>query len=105
MPRTTMRVLTSPDGVQWVVEVPKETIGASNAMIIFHHPNGRTARRDRYAWLTVDSPVARDVTARLDPGEVLDSLDDEQLARLFRRSMLISAADSPLVPPVTHRGV
>ena len=104
MPRITMRSFTSPDGVRWGVEVPKATIGASNAMIVFHHPDGRTARRDRYAWVTVDSPVARDVTARLDPGAVLDSLDDQQLARLFRRSMLISAADSPLAPPVTHLG-
>ena len=104
MPRTVMRTFTSPDGLRWAVEVPRETIGASNAMVIFHHPNGRTARRDRYAWLTVDGPAARDVTARLVPREVLESLDDQQLARLFRRSMLISAADSPLVPPVTHSG-
>ncbi len=104
MARITMRTFTSPDGVRWGVEVPTETIGGSNAMIVFHHPNGRTARRDRYAWLTVDSPVARDVTARLDPRAVLDSLDDQQLARLFRRSMLISAADSPLHPPITHAG-
>ena len=104
MPRIKFRPFSSPDGVRWGVEVPKETIGASNAMVVFHHPNGRTARRDRYAWVTVDSPEARDVTARLDPREVLDSLDDQQLARLFRRSMLISAADSPLAPPVTHSG-
>ena len=104
MPRIPMRAFTSPDGIPWGVEVPKETIGASNAMVVFHHPNGRTARRDRYAWVTVDSPAARDVTARLDPRTVLDSLDDVQLARLFRRSMLISAADSPLHPPITHAG-
>ena len=99
-----MRAFTSPDGVHWGVEVPQETIGASNAMVVFHHPNGRTSRQDRYAWVTVDSVAARDVTARLDPREVLDSLADEHLARLFRRSMLISAADSPLHPPITHAG-
>ena len=104
MPRITMRAFTSPDGVRWGVEVPKETVGASNAMVVFHHPNGRTARGDRYAWVLVDSQVARDVTARLDPGKVLDSLDDAQLARSFRRSMFISAGDTPLHPPITHAG-
>ncbi len=100
-----MRPFTAPDGVRWGIDVPQEGVSASHAMIVFHHPGSRTARLDRYAWLTVDGPVARDVTARLDPRAVLDSLDDQQLARLFRRSMLISAADSPLHPPVTHSGV
>jgi hypothetical protein len=95
-----MRVFESSDGVRWGVEV--RVPGASNAMIVFHHPNGRTARLDRYAWYNANRPEAKDVTGHLDPGDVLDSLTDADLARLFRRSMLISAADNPLNVPVTH---
>ena len=76
--------------------------GASNAMVIFHHPDGRTARKNRYAWYVADTPEARSVTARLDAEAVQQAITDEQLARLFRRSMLISAADNPLGVPVTH---
>jgi hypothetical protein len=92
----------SPDGIRWGVEVALP--GSSNAMVIFHHPDGRTARKDRYNWYIADTPEARNVTARLRPEAVLDSLTEPQLALLFRRSMLISAADSPLSPPVTHSG-
>lgn len=95
-----MRVFQSPEGVRWAVEVAVP--GFSNAMVIFHHPDGRTARMDRYNWYYAHSPEAKNVTARLDPQRVLDSITDEQLAVLFRRSMLISAADNPLSVPVTH---
>jgi hypothetical protein len=73
-------------------------------MIVFRHPNGRTSRLDRYAWRTIDSPDAKDVTARLDTDEILERLTDDDLARHFRRSMRISAADDPLGTPVTHAG-
>ncbi|MDQ3698816.1 MAG: hypothetical protein M3373_12465 [Gemmatimonadota bacterium] len=73
-------------------------------MLVFHHPNGRTARLDRYAWYNASGPEARDVTARLDTGAVLRSLSDADLANFFRRSMLISAGDTPLDAPVTHAG-
>lgn len=64
--------------------------GASNAMIVFHHPAGKTARNDRYAWLNWSGPEARSVTSRVSPQKVLDKLNDENLAGLFRRSYPIS---------------
>ncbi len=99
------RVFQSPDGVSWRVEVPEMLTGASNAVVLFHHPDGRTTRKDRYAWYIADTPEARSVTARLDARAVLDAITEEQLARLFRRSMLISAADNPLGIPVAHPAV
>lgn len=98
-----MRTFQSPDGVVWTVEV--RSPGSSNAMVVFHHPDGRTARRDRYNWYLARAPEARNVTGRLDPEKVERSLGDEELALLFRRSMLISAADNPLNIPVTNFAV
>jgi hypothetical protein len=43
------------------------------------------------------SPEARSVTSRLTPAKILDALTDDDLARLFRRSMKISRPD-PLIP-------
>ena len=97
-----MRTFQSTDGVRWRVDV--KLPGASNAMVVFRHPNGRTSRLDRYAWKNVDGPEARNVTARLDPKEVLGRLSDDDIALLFRRSMRIAAADNPLGVPVTHTG-
>jgi hypothetical protein len=97
-----MRTYQTADGVTWGVEVLLPS--ASHAMIVFRHPNGRTSRLDRYAWRTIESPEARDVTARLDPDEILERLTEDDLARHFRRSMRISAADNPLGIPVTHAG-
>jgi hypothetical protein len=68
------------------VQVP----GASNAMIVFHHPGGKTARLDRYAWDIWSGPESRSVTSRVAPEKVMDSLTDEKLALLFRRSMPVS---------------
>jgi hypothetical protein len=102
--RNTPRAFESPDGARWDVEVPATLAGASNAMVIFHHPNGATARLDRYAWYLADSPEARSVTGHLDADAVLKGISDEELALLFRRSMLISAADNPLNIPITHAG-
>lgn len=95
-----MRVFQSVDGVRWGVEV--QSPSASNAMVVFHHPNGRTARLDRYAWAQVNRPEALNVTARLEPAVVLDSLTDRELARLFRRSMRISASSTPLAVSGAH---
>ena len=97
-----MRIFEAADGARWTVEVALP--GSSNAMVIFHHPDGRTARKDRYNWYYSNSPESKNVTARLDEKRVLESITDEQLALLFRRSMLISAADNPLNAPVTHAG-
>jgi hypothetical protein len=95
-----MRVFESSDGIRWGVEVILP--GASNALVVFHHPDGGTARLDRYAHYNADRPEARDVTARLSAAKVLESLSDGDLRRLFRRSMRISAADNPLNVPITH---
>jgi hypothetical protein len=90
-----MRTWRSPDGITWVVDVTLP--GSSNAMVVFRHPDGATARLDRYNWFLSNSPEARSVTSRLTPRKILDSLSDEDLARLFRRSMKISRPD-PLIP-------
>lgn len=97
-----MRAFQSADGVRWRVDV--RLPGASNAMVVFRHPNGRTSRLDRYAWANIDGPEAKDVTARVKPDEVLERLSESDLALLFRRSMRIAAADNPLGTPVTHTG-
>src|SRR5205807_5651139 len=83
-----MKSYHSPDGTAWGVEVALP--GASNAMVIFRHPDGRTSRRDRYNWFISTSPEARSVTSRLSPERVLDQLDDAKLTLLFRRSMPVS---------------
>lgn len=83
-----MKPFQSPDGTAWGVEVQNPSF--SNAIVVFHHPNGRTARLDRYAWHHDSGPNANDVTARLDTGALLDKLSDGDLARLFRRSMPIN---------------
>jgi len=88
------RTWASPDGITWRIEVSNP--GSSNAIVRFRHPSGRSSRLDRYNWFISQGPEARSVTSRLSPGKVLDSLDDAELARLFRRSMSISRPDSLL---------
>jgi hypothetical protein len=83
-----VRTFNSPDGVRWAVEA--RAPGASNAMIVFHHPAGSPARKDRYAWVNWHGPEARNVTARLDGKTVLGALDDAALAVLFRQSLPVS---------------
>lgn len=77
-----------PDGTSWGVEV--QSPSSSSALVVFHHPNGRTARLDRYSWYQEDGAIANDVTARLNPNELLGRLGDDQLRLLFRRSMPIN---------------
>ena len=86
----TLKEFRSPDGTPWRVGV--QAPGASNAMVVFYHPDGRTSRRDRYAWHITSAAEARDVTARLTPADVLKALTDRDLALLYRRSMPISTA-------------
>jgi hypothetical protein len=86
-----MRAFTSPDGVHWGVEA--RAPGASNVMVVFHYPDKSSARRTRYAWLNWEGAEARNVTARLEEKKIIDSLDEEDIARLFRRSMPIAAVD------------
>jgi hypothetical protein len=59
-------------------------------MIVFHHPGGKTARFDRYAWDIWTGPESRSVTSRVSAEKVMQSMTDEKLALLFRRSMLVS---------------
>jgi len=90
-----MRTWRSPDGITWVVDV--DLAGSSNAMVIFRHPGDTNGRLDRYNWFISSGPEARSVTSRLSKEKVLESLSDEQVAKLFRRSMKISRPD-PLIP-------
>jgi hypothetical protein len=83
------RSYTAPDGTNWLVQVTLP--GATNAMIVFEHPDGATSRRDRYNWVNIAGPNARNVTSRADATEVLRALTDAQIALLFRRSMPISS--------------
>lgn len=94
-----MRAFTSPDGVQWGVEA--RSPGASNIMIVFHHPDASTSRRNRYAWINWQGNEARNVTARLESKSVLDGLGDAELKRLFRRSMPIAATGDEVRNPAT----
>lgn len=84
------RTYVAPDGARWGVEA--RSPGSSNVMIVFHHPDASTSRLNRYAWHVWGGAEARDVTARLKPQRVLEGLDDEQIAMLFRRSMPVNAA-------------
>ena len=77
----------SADGISWGVSV--RSPGASNAMVVFHHPDG--SRMNRYGWLIWHGPESRSVTSRLDKDVVLKSLEDADLGRLFRRSMPVHA--------------
>lgn len=90
------RTFRGPDGTEWKIAVRSR--GASNAMVVFNHPDSRTSRLDRYAWYLWHGPEARDVTARIGEREVLDALTDRDVARLFRRSMPISTT-VPAVEP------
>ncbi|MEO7082915.1 MAG: hypothetical protein ABI442_18735 [Gemmatimonadaceae bacterium] len=89
------RSFRSPDGVHWVVDV--DLAGSSNAIVTFRHPQGATARLDRYNWYLSNGPEARNVTSHLSPSAVLNSIDDAAMTRLFQRSMNISRPD-PLLP-------
>lgn len=83
-----MKEFRGSDGVRWGVQVTSP--GSSNAMVVFHHPDGTSSSKDRYAWFISSGPEARNVSARLDPDDVLEMLDDRALSRLFRRSMPVS---------------
>jgi hypothetical protein len=96
-----MKLWRSPDGIDWAVDV--DLPGSSNAMVVFRHPNGGSARLDRYNWYLSNGPEARSVTSHLSKSKVLESLDDLALARLYRRSMRISRPD-PLLPSVASNG-
>ena len=84
-----MREYRSPDGLTWkvLVKLPSH----SSAMLIYEHPDGRSSAGDRYAWMNVSGATALNPRERLSAKSLLDSLTDADLARLFRRSMQVSA--------------
>ena len=84
-----MRAFRSPDGTQWGVEA--RAPGASNIMVVFHHPDASTSRLNRYAWVNWKGVESRDVAARLVEKDALETMSDAEIARLFRRSMPVSA--------------
>ncbi len=86
-----MLTYSAPDGIQYSVQVAVPA--SSNAVVYFRHPDGQHTRLDRYNWYISRGPEARSVTGRLDPKLVEQSLDQETLARLFRRSMPVSRPD------------
>src|SRR5437868_2414131 len=86
--RAPRRAFRAVDGVDWGVEV--RTPSASNAMVVFHHPDPNTTSRTRYAWWISDGPQSHDVTARLKPADVLAQLTEDDLRTLFRKSMPIA---------------
>jgi hypothetical protein len=96
-----MKTWRSPDGIQWAVEV--ELPGSSNAMVIFRHSAGKSARLDRYNWFISNGPEARSVTSRLSKAKILEGLGEDELAALYRRSMKISRPD-PLLPGAASNG-
>ena len=95
MSKRARRTFRTADGVLWGVEI--DLPGSSNAMIIFRHPDRKSARQDRYNWVISSAPESRSVTSRLEPARVLEGLDDAEIAALFRRSMKISRPD-PILP-------
>ena len=89
-----VKVFNGPDGVRWGVEVKMPT--ASNAMVVFRHPEGDSSGMDRYSWHQWHGPEARSVTSRVTPAAVMKVLSDDVLSLLFRRSMPISPGRHPL---------
>ena len=82
-----MREYRSPDGLTWkvLVQLPSH----SGAMLVYQHSDGQSSKLDRYAW--INSEKTTDPRERLTSKAVLDALTDADLARLFRRSMMVSA--------------
>ena len=82
-----MREFQTPDGLTWTVKV--QLPSHSGAMLVYQHPDGSSSRLDRYAW--INSAQTTDPRQRLSAKEIMDRLTDDDLARLFRRSMMVSA--------------
>lgn len=76
------------DGTAWRIDVRNP--GASNALVVFQHPDPQRTRESRYAHYLWRGPESQNVSGRIDPGAVLATLDDAALAKLFRRSMPIA---------------
>lgn len=93
-----MREYQSPDGITWkvLVKLPSHSSG----MLVYQHPDGRSSKLDRYAW--INSAKTTDPRERLTAESLMEALSDDEVARLFRRSMMISwnrdIATSELLP-------
>jgi hypothetical protein len=81
------RVYVSPDGTPWRVDMNNP--GASNAQVIFQHPDPSRTRENRYAHYLARGPESQNVTGLVDTRAALETLDESALARFFRRSMAI----------------
>ena len=79
-----IRPFKGPDGTRWGVEVKLPS--SSRIMVMFYHPNGNTARLDRYAWYNWTGPESRSVTSRINPAAAVKKISDDTLQLLFRRS-------------------
>lgn len=84
-----MREYRSGDGLTWKVDVKLPS--HSSAMLVFLHPDGRTSAGDRYAWINAPVRVTTDPRERIGARQLLESLSDDQVAALFKRSMRVSA--------------
>jgi hypothetical protein len=91
-----MKTFRGPDGTTWRVVV--QTPGSTNAMVVFVHPDPVNTRLNRYGWYLSNGAEARSVTSRLSTRDVLESLSERDLARLFRRSKPIDSGSPQLVP-------
>jgi hypothetical protein len=78
-----MRPFVAPDGATWNVDVRLPS--HSGAMLVFQHAGGQGVARDRYAWINAQQTT--DPRQRLVSKKMLDGLNDDEIARLFRRSM------------------
>jgi hypothetical protein len=81
-----MREYRSPDGLTWKVAV--QLPSHSGAMLVFQHQDGRSSALDRYAW--INSALTTVPRERLSAKDLMERLSDDDLARLFRRSMMVS---------------
>lgn len=86
MAKKATRLYQSPDGIRWnvLVQLPSH----SSAMLVYQHPDGQSSKLDRYAW--INSATTTDPRERLTAKDVMDRLTDADIARLFRRSMMVS---------------
>lgn len=61
---------------------------------MFYHPNGKTARLDRYAWFNWSGPESRSVTSRISSAAADKKISDETLRLLFRRSSPVASGSA-----------
>lgn len=91
-----MKSFRAADGTNWGVQV--QLPGYSSAIIVFHHPDGRTARKDRYVTLNWHGGEASQVTKTVDPETMLSTLNDDAMRSLFSRSVLVGTGRPAFSP-------